>query len=183
MSEILGALFKYLLAIFAITAVLVIAYQALGGSEVEAASGDITTMQANITEFYADQTAPTLDTTTADVVAEGMIPAQMVSGTGKNATVTGPWGGMISFSSETAQASGEAGATFGVIIPNIPPTACKKLITTVLPSMDHVDLEGSGTTIIASDPKFASEVGTDCGNSPQSIGFFFLVPGASLSTS
>lgn len=182
MSEILGTLFKYLLAILAITALLVIAYQALGGSEVEAASADITTMQANITEFYADQTAPTLDITTADVMAEGLVPSNMVSGTGKNATITGPWGGQVSFKAEKAQAPGETGATFGVVIQNIPPADCKKLIATVLPSMDHIDLVGSGTTIVTADPNFASEVGTDCGNSAQSIGFFFLVPGASLST-
>lgn len=138
MSEILGTLFKYLLALLAITAVVVVLYEALGSSKVSDAISDVTTMQTNITQLASGSDGATL--TEAQLISAGAIPSSMVitTGTGSSAsaTISGPWGGTVLFPTAAA-------GMVGVTIPQVPSKDCIKMVMSLAPAMQEVDVGGT----------------------------------------
>lgn len=101
MSEVLGALFKYLLAIIGIAAVVVVLYEALGNNKTSTAVSDITQMQSNIAALYSGTNGTSGGLTSASqLIGAGVVPSSMVS----SGTVVDPWGQTDTVASPTSPA-------------------------------------------------------------------------------
>lgn len=160
MSEILGTLFKYLLALLAITAVVVVLYEALGSSKVSTAISDVTTMQTNITQLASGTNGGTL--TEAQLISAGAIPSSMIGSTGTGSsttqTINGPWGGTVSITSPTTPAG-----SVEITIPQVPAKDCIKLAMALAPAMEELDVGGKPESGGATAATLSlSQVTTDC---------------------
>ncbi len=91
MSEVLGTLFKYLLAVLAIGAVVLIFYEAFGSNKVGTEAANISTLDANSAQLYSG-TSTTASLTDTVLIAAGDAPKSMVSGT---TALINPWGGAV----------------------------------------------------------------------------------------
>ncbi len=90
MSEILGAMFKGLLALLGVGAVVAILYQAFGTNKTQAAMTNTTQLHANAQTLY--HTVSTFDSLTNEVAINGKLaPSDMISGT----ELVNPWGGTV----------------------------------------------------------------------------------------
>jgi hypothetical protein len=118
MSEILGTLFKYLMALLAVGSVVVILYLAFGANKTSTAISDITQLRANTVALYNTQSAFT-SLTTAVAIAGGLAPTSMIAGT----ALTNPWGGTVTIAVNATNA-----AQFDVTEPSVPKDACAKMI-------------------------------------------------------
>lgn len=139
MSEILGTLFKYLLALLAIAAVVVVLYEALSSGKVSETVSDITTLRANITQLASASDGGSI--TPVQLINAGAVPANMVNG--KN--IYDPWGGALNF------IPSEPGMV-GIQLLNVPTKACIKLVMALAPAMQEIDISsnpvsGSGGSI------------------------------------
>lgn len=88
MSEILGVLFKYMLALVAVVAVVAILYVAMDGSKISTAAADLDQMQQNIYQLYDGASANAAPITETNLVSVGVVPPSMVSG----GQIYDPWG-------------------------------------------------------------------------------------------
>lgn len=191
MSEILGTLFKYLLALLAIAAVVIVLYEALGSSKVSTAISDVTTMQTNITQLAAGSNGSSV--TEAELVSAGAIPASMVNvttaGSKTTTTLSGPWGGTVTF--PTA-----ASGMVGIDIPNVPSKDCIKMVMALAPAMQEIDVgpagSGAGTSVSGSGgasssgtaPTFGlGEVTTACTNQASNDVVVFFPANITITTS
>lgn len=117
MSEILGTLFKYLLSLLGVAAVVVILYQVFGANKIQDATSELTTLQANAQALYNGQS--TFTTLTNTVAINGKLaPTSMISGT----SLVTPWGGTITI------AVNATASQFDITEVGIPPDACAKMI-------------------------------------------------------
>lgn len=166
MSEILGTLFKYLLALLAITAVVAILYEALSSNKVSTAAAQITTLQANINQLYAGTSAGPSGLSNTTLTQANEIPSGMpVSGT----TINNSWGGAV-----TIQADSTLTGDADIIYTSVPQEACNKLSLALLPSMTQITIN-SAKAIAAGDQTAVSDVATACATSSNSITFTFPV--------
>lgn len=119
MSEILGTLFKYLVALLGVAAVVAILYLVFGNNKTQNAISDLTQLQANAQALYnAQNTFTTLTNTVA--VSGKLAPASMVTGA---TTLQNPWGGAI-----TIAVNGGNAARFDITQAAVPQEACAKMI-------------------------------------------------------
>lgn len=157
MSEVLGTLFKYLLAVLGIAAIVLIFYEALGSNKVGTEVSNITTLQANANQLYATNTSNT-SLTDAVLIAAGDAPSSMVSGT----TLVNPWGGAVTITGQ--------GTTTTIVDAALPQSACSKEATTV---SNYTSITINGGTALTS-PADPGTVATECvAGSANSITFVF----------
>lgn len=90
MSEILGALFKYVMMVLGVAAVGAVGYQVMYSNKTSRGLSDLTTMQNNISSHYDMQSSFATLTNTA-VINGGWAPPTMVSG----GALVNPWGGTV----------------------------------------------------------------------------------------
>ncbi|MGE4482977.1 type 4 pilus major pilin [Acidocella sp.] len=146
MSEILGTLFKYLLGLLAIVAVVVVLYEALSSNKVSTAAADVTTLQSNVAQLYGG-TASTASLSDTVVISAKAAPNSMVSGN----TLLDPWAGAV-----TVQPDANPGE-FDIILAGIPQAACNKLATAVS-SYKSISINGTADT----SPVDPGTVATQC---------------------
>jgi hypothetical protein len=147
MSEILGTLFKYLLSLLGVGAVVLILYQVFGANKTQNAISDITQMQANITSLYNGRSNFTT-LTTAVAIAAKLAPSDMISGS----ALTNPWGGVV-----TPAVNGTLASNFDVTETLVPSDACAKMIVG-LPTLVTLKVNGAGVTL----PADAGTAATAC---------------------
>jgi hypothetical protein len=145
-SEVLGTLFKYLLAVLAIGAVVLIFYEGFSSNKVGTEASNITSIQASAAQLYAGQ-SNTTSLSAKVLIAAGSAPNSMVSGT----TLVNPWGGAVTVTGD---------ATDDIIVSDsgLSQTACAKLVTSVT-NFTSVAING-GTA--ATPPVDPSTVSTGC---------------------
>lgn len=168
MSEILGTLFKYLLALLAITAVVAILYEALSSNKVSTAAAQITTLQANINQLYAGTSAGPSGLTTSMLTNANEIPSGMPVSSG---TVNNSWGGTVVIGQDKGtNLTGDADITYTLV----PQEACNKLALALLPSMTQITIN-SAAAIAAGDTNAVSDVTTACTSGTNTMIFTFPV--------
>lgn len=158
MSEILGSLFKYLVALIAIAAVVVILHEVFGTNKVSTATQEVTTLQSNINQLYSGY-ANTTSISNTVAINSGAAPNDMNSG----GTLIDPWGGDVTI-------TGNAGGTDTVSIPQVPQKACTKLVKSIS-AFVSVSINGSSD----SAPVDPATVATQCTSGSNKIAFTFNV--------
>lgn len=146
MSEVLGTLFKYLLAVLAIGAVVLIFYEGFTSNKVGTEASNITSIEGSAAQLYSGQ-ANTTSLTAKVLIAAGAAPNSMVSGT----ALVNPWGGGVTVTGD---------ATDDIIITDtgLSQSACAKLVTSVT-NFTSIAING-GTA--ATSPVDPSTVSTGC---------------------
>lgn len=138
MSEILGTLFKYLVSLLGVAAVVLILYQVFGSNKTQNAISDVTLLQTNTQALYNGQSSFT--TVTNTVATHGKLaPPGMLTATPAN--LANPWGGAVTINVNAGTAS-----NFDITEAGVPIDACAKMIAG-LPSV--VGLKINGTAIAA----------------------------------
>lgn len=117
MSEILGTLFKYLVSLLGVAAVVLILYQVFGANKTQNAISDLTLLQTNTQALYSAQNSFT-SLTTAVAIAGKLAPVSMISGT----TLINPWGGTALVNVNATLAT-----QFDVTEPAVPADSCAKM--------------------------------------------------------
>lgn len=118
MSEILGTLFKYLVSLLGVAAVVLVLYQVFGSNKTQAAISDLTQLQTNSQALYNGQSAFT-SLTTAVAINGKLAPPSMIAGT----ALANPWGGTV-----TIAVNADNSAQFDITEPAVPADACAKMI-------------------------------------------------------
>lgn len=122
MSEILGTLFKYLVSLLGVAAVVLILYQVFGSNKTQNAISDITLLQTNTQALYNAQSTFTGITNTVAVSGK-LAPAGMMNGTAS--TLLNPWGGAT-----TIAVNGTA-TKFDITSVGVPQEACAKMAVSI----------------------------------------------------
>lgn len=118
MSEILGALFKYLVSLLGVAAVVLILYQVFSSNKTQNAISDISLTQANVQSLYNAQS--TFNSLTNNVAISGkLVPTSMISG----AALINQWGGPV-----TIAANPGNGTQFMITETSVPADSCAKMI-------------------------------------------------------
>lgn len=157
MSEVMGAFFKYGLAILGVAAVVLYFYFSMAANKVDNAAADISTLQSNISTLYEGQSNMT-SLSNSVVISAKAAPSNMIDGT----NLLDPWSGSV-----TVQPDATAGM-FDIIVAGVPQRACTKLAT-VVSSYKTVTINGSADTAPA-DP---GTVATQCAGSNNQLQFAF----------
>lgn len=119
MSEILGTLFKYLIAIACISGVLFILYDVLSANKLERATSQIYLFEKNISGFYTGGPAPATNVDITNIIINANAEPQ---GTYVNGNLVNPWGGAI-----TIAGNQRTTGYIDIIYHGIPASACVKL--------------------------------------------------------
>lgn len=120
MSEILGALFKYLVALLGVGAVVLVLYQVFGTNKTQNAISDLTQLQSNAQALYnAQNTFTTLTNTVA--VSGKLATTSMIAGT---TALQNPWGGAV-----TINVNSSNSAQFDITEAAVPQDACAKMVS------------------------------------------------------
>jgi hypothetical protein len=119
MSEVLATLFKYLLGILAIAAVVVVYFEANASGSASTEVSNITYLDSHAAQLYASS-SNTTTLTDKTLVNAAAVPSNMVSGT----NIVNTWGGAVTV---TGDAAGD------IIIKDaaMPASACTKIVTGV----------------------------------------------------
>lgn len=159
MSEILGALFKYLVALLGVAAVAVVLYQVFGSNKTQTAISDLTQLQASIQSFYSGQsTFTSLNDTVA--INGKLAPANMIAG----ASLSNPWGGSVVVNVNAGNA-----AQFDATETLVPQDGCAKMITAFGAALVGLKVNGTAQTL----PMDAGSAVTACGNTTNTMIFTF----------
>lgn len=119
MSEILGALFKQLIALIGVAAVAVILYNVFSSSKTTNATNDLNQLQTNIQALYSSQTS-FASLTNAVAVNGALAPTRMISG----GNLVNPWTGTVTVNSNASDVT-----RFDVTETKVPNEACSKMAT------------------------------------------------------
>jgi hypothetical protein len=119
MSEILGALFKYLVALLGVAATAVVLYQVFGSNKTQTAISDLTQLQTSVQSFYSGQSTFTSLTNTVAINGK-LAPTDMIAG----ASLTNPWGGTVTVNVNAGNSS-----QFDATETLVPQDGCAKMIT------------------------------------------------------
>lgn len=162
MSEILGTLFKYILASLGVVAVVWIFYTALGSDKANTTVSQLAQVQSSVQALYTTQ--PSFGTLSNSVaINANLVPREMVSGT----NLVNAWNGSVTLSPESSNAQ------FSVTQSSVPKAACIKVATS---AGAYLGLQiNGGSTYTASaaiDPGAAS---TECaaGGENNTLKFFY----------
>ncbi|OYV28270.1 MAG: hypothetical protein B7Z81_15905 [Acidocella sp. 20-61-6] len=136
MSEILGVLFKFMLALLGIAGVVVLLYEAMSGSSVGTEIANLTTLQGNLAQLYTGSTTTTGTSSISDAVAVSAdaAPSSMVSGN----NLVNQW-------NKAVTVSGDAQGDIIIAETGLPRGACAKMVTAV-PSYNSVSINGTSLT-------------------------------------
>lgn len=122
MSEILGTLFKYLMALLAVAAVVYILYEVLGSNKVSSTVADITQISSGIQSLYAGQA--NYSSLNSSVAYGAKIFPNDLSPTSSGGTDV--WGGTV-----TVNGSNSNPRWFDVTLTEVPVSACMKIAASV----------------------------------------------------
>lgn len=187
MSEILGVLFKYLLALIAIVAVVAVLYEALGSSNASESASEISQIQANVYQLYSatpDSTTAITQTGITNVIAAGVIPSSMIAKNATSGTIANdPWGNVVGVA-----VTPSTGAVLALTFTAVPVSSCAKIVASALQAGVSVGIgaAGSPTTTLAAYPStgnFGPTAATVCATETTanvSITFAFY-PSSSVS--
>lgn len=117
MSEILGSLFKYFMAVLAVVGVVAIAAKSMTSDKVGTAISDTTQAATDIRSTFANNPVGFANLTTARAATGKLFPESMIVGS----ALTNPWNGSV-----TVQPEGD-GFSFSITHTNVPVEACPKL--------------------------------------------------------
>lgn len=132
MSEILGTLFKYLVSLLGIGAVVFVLYQVFGNNKTQTAITDITYVSTATQALYNGQ--PTFTTLTNTVAINGKLATPtMISGN----TLVNPWGGAT-----TIKVNANNASRFDIDTAAVPSEACAKMMTAI-PSVVGLKVNGA----------------------------------------
>lgn len=159
MSEILGTLFKYLVSLLGVAAVVLVLYSVLGSSKTQNAITDMTLLESNVVAFYNGQ--PYTSLTNAVAIQGKLAPTGMVA-PGPGIGLLNPWGGPASVGVNTTGLTDQ----FQIMTQQIPPDACVK-ISTSMTNVVGLSVAGGATMTAASGqlPIDAGTAATLCGGS------------------
>lgn len=162
MSEILGTLFKYLVAILGVAAVVLICHRVFGANKVQNTIAQVTQTTSHIQTLYNAQNNFT-SLTNAVVIAGKLAPSDMVSGT----NLVNPWNGSVTFAvdSNTAQ--------YKMTQSGVPNEACAKLATGI-PGAISVQINGGTVYNSATNPVEAGAATTACSSDGDSNTLAFV---------
>lgn len=190
MSEILGVLFKYLLALLGIAAVVSVLYEALGSSSVSDAASDIAQMQANVYSLYqgTGNTTAFGAASASQLIASGVIPSGMIqnqSSTSSGTTTNGqvimdPFGQKIVAASGT---TAHGNPVLGIIFAAVPTKACSKLVLAAVQAGASATV--NGTTLYPGTASAVTAAGA-CAASTNTVSMefnFYPSNGASTAAS
>lgn len=118
MSEILGTLFKYLVQVLGVAAVVLILYQVFGANKTGNAISDLTQLQTQTQSLYNGQNNFT-SLTNAVAISGKLAPTDMISG----ANLQNPWGGAVTINVNAGNA-----AQYDVTEAGVPTDGCSKMI-------------------------------------------------------
>jgi len=163
MSEILGTLFKYLVAILGVAAVVLILNKTFGANKVQNTIAQVTQTTANIQALYNAQNNFT-SLNNAVVIAGKLAPTDMVSG--KN--LVNPWNGAVTFAVDTANA-----ARYKMTQSGVPNDACAKLATGI-PGSISVQINSGTVHNSATNPVEAGQATTHCNSTTDTNTLAFV---------
>lgn len=158
MSEILGTLFKYLVSLLGVAAVVLILYQVFGSNKTQNAISDLTLLQTNAQSLYNGQNTFTSLTNTVAINGK-LAPSGMISG----GNLLNPWGGAI-----TANVNAGNAAQFDVTEAAVPQDACAKMVVSL---NSVVALKVNGTAQVL--PLDAGAAVTACNAAANTMIFTF----------
>lgn len=164
MSEILGVLFKFMLALLGIAGVVVVLYLALSGSSTSTEISNLTTLEGNLAQLYSGNQTTNGTTSLTDTVAisSGSAPSSMVSGA---TNLLNQWGGHVTV-------SGDVGGDIKVEEDSVPLAACAKMVTAV-PSFSSVSINGTSYSAPVDPATATSQCQGFSGDAPNKLIFTF----------
>lgn len=133
MSEIIGALFKYMMVLLGIGAVVGVFWNTMAVDKTSKALSGQTELQANVIDLYSAQATFTSLTNTVLIDAK-KVPDAMLSGT----AIRNPWGGDV-----TVAVNGSNNGRFDITQTAVPSDGCVKMATS---NTRLVALSINGTT-------------------------------------
>lgn len=158
MSEILGTLFKYLVALLGVAAVVAVLYNVFGSNKTQNALSDLTLLQSNTQALYNAQTSfATLNNTVA--INGKLAPPSMTA----SGAMLNQWGGAV-----TINANGGNQSEFDITEAAVPQDSCAKMITG---TTNGVGLKVNGATQTL--PMDAGSAVTACSGATNSLTFTF----------
>ena len=158
MSEILGTLFKYLLSLLGVAAVVLILYQVFGSNKTQTAIADLTQLQAATQALYNGQNTFTSLTNTVAVSGK-LAPSDMVTGA---STLGNPWGGSVTVAVNAIPSQ------FNVTEGSVPADACAKMVA-ALPTVIGLSINGTAQTL----PLDAGAAVSACNTASNTLIFTF----------
>lgn len=158
MSEILGALFKNLVALIGVAAVAMILYSVFGASKTGNAINDLTQLQTNVQALYSTQTS-FASLTNSVVTAGGLAPTGMNNG----GTLVNPWSGAVKVNVNATDST-----TFDVTETGVPSDACAKIATNT-PAVVKLSINGANKPL----PIEAGSAVTSCSLAANTLIFTF----------
>lgn len=154
MSEILGTLFKYLMALLGVAVVAGILYMAMHKNKGATEAGNVLQLSTNVSSTYSGQSAFTGLTTAvcAKLAPPGMSP--------DGATLVNQWGGAITCSVDPNAAQ------FDVVENAVPSDGCVDMVTHM---KSYVSVTLGGTTYDQNTPLDAGTATTQCNSTPTQV--------------
>lgn len=139
MSEILGTIFKTILALLGVAAVVVISYSAFNNSKNSNAVAQLSQLVFNAQAFYTGTPFTSLTNAVAIVGDNGakLAPEDMVSG----GTLVNPWGGAV-----TVAVNASNSANFDVTTAGVTSSGCQKLATN-MPTAVKLSINAKAQTL------------------------------------
>jgi hypothetical protein len=135
MSEMLGTLFKYLMAALALVGVIFIVTRAFSSDRTTTAAAQVSQIATSVRQLYSGYGSANFTTLSNTVAINGgTIPAEMLNGDTK--TINGPWAGSI-------VTVGGSATQFNLQYTNIAGTDCAKFVRGV----QFLTASVNGTTI------------------------------------
>ncbi|MFT3960953.1 type 4 pilus major pilin [Propionivibrio sp.] len=161
MSEILGAIFKAIVALLSLGAVVGIGVTASNGNKNANAVAELSQLVFNVQASYPSGAFTSLTNTVATAGDKGsrMAPEGMISGT----SLVNPWGGAVTVNVNAGNA-----ARFDVTTASVSASGCQKLATNMGTAL-ALSINGTAQTL----PMDAGTATTACQNSPNSMAFTF----------
>jgi hypothetical protein len=151
MSEILGALFKYLVALLGITAVVLVLYSVFSTNKTQTHISDVTQLATNTQSLYAAQSTFTT-LTNAVAISSALAPSDMIAGT----ALTNPWGGTV-----TVAVNASNSQQFTITTTLVPAAACVKMATG-FSSVVGLQVGAAGSPVAVALPADAGTVAGQC---------------------
>ncbi len=159
MSEILGTLFKYLMMLLGVAAVVFILYETLGSNKTSNAVSQTTQMVSNIQALYAGQNNFSSLNNVISSNPATVVPSAMLGGANP---ITDPWGGAVTVQTDANTSE------FDVILSQVPNKACSSLASS-MGSFESLTINGTQLT----PPVDAGAADAACNATANSLTFVY----------
>lgn len=161
MSEIIGAIFKTIVALLGIGAAVAIGVNAFNNNKNSNAVADMSQLVFNIQALYTSGAFTSLTNTVATTGDKGsrLAPESMIAGS----SLSNPWGGTVTINVNSSNA-----ARFDVTTASVSSSGCQKLATNMGTAL-ALSINGTAQTL----PIDADTATTACASSPNSMVFTF----------